>query len=200
MPRPRRSVRGVLPARLARRRALGDRAERQRCGGGGHRPGRVRPVAGRFESIDNPDGYLRATIVNLARDQRRAANRRQARELRVVGDGQARTNRCTSPRLLDALARLPYEQRAALVLRYWADWDEATIADALGCRRSTVRSHAKRGLDALRSSRRHRRLGERTMKTTTTNSSGSCGPSSTSSSSPSVPGNPPATAVAGVVR
>jgi len=36
------------------------------------------------------------------------------------------------------------------VLRYWADWDEAAIAEALGCRRSTVRSHAKRGLDALR--------------------------------------------------
>ncbi|MBA3399512.1 MAG: SigE family RNA polymerase sigma factor, partial [Acidimicrobiia bacterium] len=36
------------------------------------------------------------------------------------------------------------------VLRYWADWDEPTIADSLGCERTTVRSHAKRGLDRLR--------------------------------------------------
>jgi DNA-directed RNA polymerase specialized sigma24 family protein len=43
-------------------------------------------VRSRFASIDNADGYLRATIVNLARDQCRATDRRSARELRVVGE------------------------------------------------------------------------------------------------------------------
>ena len=111
-------------------------------------------VRSRFTSIDNADGYLRATIVNLARDQRRASDRRAARELRVVGDplSAPATEVGEPPRLLQALARLPYEQRATLVLRYWADWDEATIAAALGCRTATVRSYAKRGLDALRKS------------------------------------------------
>jgi RNA polymerase sigma factor (sigma-70 family) len=52
--------------------------------------------------------------------------------------------------LLASLDRLSYEQRAVLVLRYWADWDEAMIADALGCRPSTVRSHARRALISLR--------------------------------------------------
>jgi RNA polymerase sigma factor (sigma-70 family) len=107
-------------------------------------------VGGRFESIDNAAGYLRTTIVNLARDERRAAQRRAARELREVGGPAEPDAPAGEPRLLWALAELSYEQRAALVLRYWADWDEAAIADALGCRRSTVRSHAKRGLDALR--------------------------------------------------
>lgn len=115
--------------------------------------GRVRS---RFASIDNADGYLRATIVNLARDERRSSDRRAARELRVVGgaagDAAATSTEVREPRVLNALARLPYEQRATLVLRYWADWDEATIAAALGCRAATVRSHAKRGLDALRKS------------------------------------------------
>ena len=111
--------------------------------------GRVRS---RFASIDNADGYLRATIVNLARDQRRSADRRAARELRVVGDPTAAAVESREPSVLRALANLPYEQRATLVLRYWADWDEATIAAALGCRAATVRSHAKRGLDALRKS------------------------------------------------
>lgn len=111
--------------------------------------GRVRS---RFASIDNPDGYLRATIVNLARDDRRASDRRVARERRVVGDATAAPAEVSEPSVLRALAGLPYEQRATLVLRYWADWDEATIAVALGCRAATVRSHAKRGLDALRKS------------------------------------------------
>jgi RNA polymerase sigma factor (sigma-70 family) len=109
-------------------------------------------VRGRLASIDNADGYLRATIVNLARDDRRATDRRASRELRVVGDMTATPTEVPEPRVLAALARLPYEQRATLVLRYWADWDEATIAAALGCRSATVRSHAKRGLDALRRS------------------------------------------------
>jgi len=109
-------------------------------------------VRSRFASIDNADGYLRATIVNLARDERRSSDRRAARELRVVGDSTAMPAEVREPRVLDALARLPYEQRATLVLRYWADWDEAAIAAALGCRAATVRSHAKRGLDALRKS------------------------------------------------
>jgi RNA polymerase sigma factor (sigma-70 family) len=108
-------------------------------------------LAGRFDSLDNPDGYLRVTIVNLARDDRRASHRRQARELRLVV-GEATDDQPIRSGVMDAVARLPYEQRAALVLRYWADWDEATIATALGCRRSTVRSHAKRALDALRAS------------------------------------------------
>src|SRR5262245_60211212 len=44
--------------------------------------GRLGPM---FGSLDNPDGYLRTTIVNLARDERRSAQRRATRELRVVG-------------------------------------------------------------------------------------------------------------------
>lgn len=111
--------------------------------------GRIRS---RFESLDNPDGYLRTTVVNLARDSRRAEQRRSARELRVVRAHESIEAAAGEPQLLAALSRLTYDQRATLVLRYWADWDEASIATALGCRPSTVRSHARRGLDALRQS------------------------------------------------
>ncbi len=111
--------------------------------------GRIRS---RFESLDNPDGYLRTTVVNLARDSRRAEQRRSARELRVVPAHETIEAAACEPQLLAALSRLTYDQRATLVLRYWADWDEASIATALGCRPSTVRSHARRGLDALRQS------------------------------------------------
>ena len=52
--------------------------------------------------------------------------------------------------MLDVLARLPYRQRAALVLRFYADWPDEQIAEHLGCRPATVRSHVHRGLEAMR--------------------------------------------------
>lgn len=110
-------------------------------------------IQSRFVLLDNPDGYLRRTIVNLARESGRSSARRKwrertsaQRELRETADAGTGIDR----ELLEALSRLPHGQRAVLVLRYWADWDETTIAETLGCQRSTVRSHAKRGLDQLR--------------------------------------------------
>ncbi len=111
-------------------------------------------IAPRFESLDDPAAYLRRTVVNLARSRHRSSERRAQRERRV---GDDRTVRLVEPEpfdggseLLQRLAALPHDQRAAVVLRYWADWDEAAIADALGCRPATVRSHVKRALDTLR--------------------------------------------------
>jgi RNA polymerase sigma factor (sigma-70 family) len=48
------------------------------------------------------------------------------------------------------LARLPARQRAALVLRYFADLPDQEIADMLDCRVGTVRSLISRGLATLR--------------------------------------------------
>ncbi len=52
--------------------------------------------------------------------------------------------------LRGVLAGLPPVQRAVLVLRYYQDRPDAEIAALLGCRESTVRSHARRALTALR--------------------------------------------------
>jgi RNA polymerase sigma factor (sigma-70 family) len=52
--------------------------------------------------------------------------------------------------MLAALRRLPDRQREVLVLRYFADWSEAAIADALGIAPGSVKAHAHRGLAALR--------------------------------------------------
>ena len=49
-----------------------------------------------------------------------------------------------------ALLSLPVRQRAAIVMRYYEDLPESTIADALRCRPATVRSLVSRGLEALR--------------------------------------------------
>jgi RNA polymerase sigma-70 factor (sigma-E family) len=49
-----------------------------------------------------------------------------------------------------ALARLSPVQRAVVVLRYYQDRPDAEIAELIGCREATVRSHARRALTTLR--------------------------------------------------
>ena len=46
--------------------------------------------------------------------------------------------------------RLPQRQREVLVLRYYLDLSEAQIAHTLGVSRGAVKSHASRGMSALR--------------------------------------------------
>jgi RNA polymerase sigma factor (sigma-70 family) len=52
--------------------------------------------------------------------------------------------------VLDALRALPRRQRETLLLRYYCDLSEAQIADTLGISQGAVKSHAFRGLAALR--------------------------------------------------
>jgi RNA polymerase sigma-70 factor (sigma-E family) len=49
-----------------------------------------------------------------------------------------------------ALVQLPVRQRTVLVLRYYEDLPDASIAELMGCTSGTVRSQASRGLAALR--------------------------------------------------
>ena len=54
------------------------------------------------------------------------------------------------PQLWAQLRRLPRQQRAAVVLRYWEGLSDSEIGDVLDCRPGTVRAHVSRGLAALR--------------------------------------------------
>jgi RNA polymerase sigma-70 factor (sigma-E family) len=102
---------------------------------------------GRTGQLENPGGYLRTTVVNLCRDQ----GRRRRRELRMRRLEPARPPMPPeASELVDVLLSLPYRQRAVLVMRYWGDWSEAEIAQALDCRPGTVKALASRGLDRLR--------------------------------------------------
>ena len=52
--------------------------------------------------------------------------------------------------LVRRLARLPEQQRKIVVLRYYADQSEASVAESLGITVGSVKSAASRGLAALR--------------------------------------------------
>jgi RNA polymerase sigma-70 factor (sigma-E family) len=100
----------------------------------------------RWDGVRHPPAYLRTSVVNACRTYHRRVRRDQAR----FGDLVASEVAPETPVLLDALARLPHKQRAAIVLRYWEDWPEAQIAEFLKCRPATVRSLVARGMRALR--------------------------------------------------
>jgi len=102
----------------------------------------------RYRELRAPDAYLRRAVVNGC-NQRFRGRSRESTRLRLVAGGQAAESRPTDS-MLDAVAGLPARQRAAIVLRYWADLDDDEIADALNARRSTVRSLVHRGLITLR--------------------------------------------------
>jgi RNA polymerase sigma-70 factor (sigma-E family) len=52
--------------------------------------------------------------------------------------------------LARALAQLPRQQRAAVVLRFYEDRPEREVADLLGCSPGSVKTHTSRGLARLR--------------------------------------------------
>jgi RNA polymerase sigma-70 factor (sigma-E family) len=102
----------------------------------------------RFAGIESPTSYLRASVVNGCRRWHRTAARDERRLRRSLPIDTV--TEPVSGDLLDAVAALPYRQRAVIVLRYWADCSEQDIARALGCRPGTVKSLASRALTRLR--------------------------------------------------
>jgi len=100
----------------------------------------------RFETLDDPAGYLHRSVVNGCR----SVMRRQRRERDHLRATPGVASELGARELLDALGVLPERQRAALVLRYYADLPGSEIASILGCREGTVKSLIHRGLAKLR--------------------------------------------------
>jgi len=93
--------------------------------------------------------WLHRIVINRAIDwARREALRRKA-------DGPAMEPHAAAPRqelgeeLMAALAELPPEQRAVVVLRYLLEYTPGEIARMLELRRGTINSRLRRGLDRL---------------------------------------------------
>jgi RNA polymerase sigma-70 factor (sigma-E family) len=107
----------------------------------------------RLDTGADPDAYLRRIVINTHRSWWRARWRREtpAAVLPESASGDDIADRQALGALVrQALARLPRQQRAVLVLRYCEDLPEAEVAELLGCTVGTVKTHAHRGLRALR--------------------------------------------------
>jgi RNA polymerase sigma-70 factor (sigma-E family) len=103
----------------------------------------------------DPDAYIRKIMVNTRVSWSR-------RSWNVEKPSGALPERPTEDQadavevrdtVMALLASLPRRQRAVVVLRYYEDLSERQVADLLGCSIGTVKSHASRGLAALRLAR-----------------------------------------------
>lgn len=99
-------------------------------------------------------GYLRTSVVNGSRSVQRhrqvEVRHRQPGPPAAAGPEDRAVAASEGRAVITALQSLSARQREVLVLRYYADASEAEIAETLGVTVGAVKSHAHRGLSALR--------------------------------------------------
>jgi len=112
----------------------------------------------RIGALDQPDLYVRRMLVNANTSWWRRAVNREVAVAEVGGIATAARDSAADSADRDELWRLvlqlPARQRAVIVLRYYEDYDDATIAELLHCTQGTVRTQAKRALEKLQQLRR----------------------------------------------
>lgn len=113
----------------------------------------------RIEDPTRAAAYVRRSVVNGCRSALRHRGVQERYAASVASQPAPSTwpsaevgalHRRGDDDIIAALARLSERQREVIVLRYYADLDERAIATALGVGRNAVKTHARRGLAALR--------------------------------------------------
>lgn len=105
-------------------------------------------IATRLNSITNPGGYLRTTVVNGARKR---LSRRRTHDVFDERVGERGADGRDAPEyVIDVVEELPERERVAVVLRYYAGWNATEIGEVLACPAGTVRSMLHRSLEQLR--------------------------------------------------
>lgn len=120
------------------------------------------PRMGQLRDSGSALAYLRRSVVNGCRSTFRHQQvedrwlRAEAGSAEALGRRTSESAETQAVRadeggaLLTELRRLSVRQREVLVLRYYSDLSEQQIADALQISTGAVKSHAHRGLAALR--------------------------------------------------
>src|ERR1044071_8242249 len=100
----------------------------------------------------DPEPYVRRVMVNAHNSwwRRRTWAERPVEDLPVLATTAPQSEVDNRDQVWRALRRLPQQQRAVLVLRYFEDLTEEQIAGTLGLAPGTVKSYAAKGLAKLR--------------------------------------------------
>lgn len=99
----------------------------------------------RWGEFRDPGPYLAQAVLNRCRDHGRRASTRARRLPLLVERGDPEDEV-----LWDALQRLPFNQRAVIVLRFYHQMTEPEIAAVMECRPGSVGPWIRRGLRKLR--------------------------------------------------
>ena len=108
---------------------------------------------GKVSRYDNPAGWVYRVGLNWARSRRRKT-RREVSPLAAVDGGATLDWSAPSVgerdlRIVPAVQRLSSDHRDVVVAKYYLDWSEQQIADALDIRPGTVKSRLSRALERL---------------------------------------------------
>lgn len=99
--------------------------------------------------------YLRASVVNGCRSAHRhrkvEERNRPPAAPEPPGPDERALQSTDDAAVMAALRTLPARQQEVLVLRYYLDASEGQIAELVGISRGSVKTHAHRGIAALRS-------------------------------------------------
>ncbi|MDG4786367.1 SigE family RNA polymerase sigma factor [Micromonospora sp. WMMD1102] len=107
----------------------------------------------RVVAADRPDIYVRRMLVNANSSWWRRRSNRELSVAEIVdhpGDRDLGADAVERDLMWRLMARLPPRQRAVLVLRYYEDLDDASVAEILDCSPVTVRTTALRAVATLR--------------------------------------------------
>lgn len=101
----------------------------------------------RWNDLDEPGGYLNRAVLNGCRDFGRRAKTQRRLLTRLVGRN---TQPGPEEPLGELFDRLPFNQRAAVVLRYYSGLTIAEIAATLDCPQGSVGPWIDRALKSLK--------------------------------------------------
>lgn len=105
----------------------------------------------RVGRMEHRNGWVARVAGNVAIDEiRRARRRREVPEAGVLPTADGTEEATLRLALGAALAGLSTRQREVISLRYLADLDEFEVSRALGISVNSVKKHAARGKEALR--------------------------------------------------
>jgi RNA polymerase sigma-70 factor (ECF subfamily) len=104
----------------------------------------------RISNMDDPEGYLFRTAMNLQRNRRRRAAMALRRTMRQLGPRDEISEVESRDEVMRALGGLTRSQRQALVVTDLLDHSSEEAGKILGIRASTVRVHVARARAALK--------------------------------------------------
>lgn len=96
-----------------------------------------------WPQVSNRRAYLYRAVLSVATDHHRATLSRRIRELRTASPESAPPVEVDID-VLRAVERLSMQQRAAVLLTYWADLPVEEVADRMGITTGAVKRHLAR--------------------------------------------------------
>jgi RNA polymerase sigma-70 factor (sigma-E family) len=117
---------------------------------------RAYPRWKRIVAGGEPDVYLRRMLVNSHVSWRRKRSSTEvadgADRVETAGGADLQAEAAERDSVWRLITRLPPKQRVTIVLRFYEDLDDSSIAEILQCSPATVRTHTMRALTTLRAS------------------------------------------------